>query len=233
MLGLLFYIGSFLIFTFVIVKKFDLTYIMPIVTGIAQVLTILAGLIVFKEHIGTFGIIRNSLSTLRNSIFKHKIGGESVTMKKIYAILPCYNEEKNIDKLIEEWKEEEEKLEKEGYNLEIVAIDDKSTDNTKEEILKKVKKYENVKIIEHEKNKGLCGGINSGISYFSKKAKEEDLFVLMDGDNTHEPKYIHEMIEKISVGNTCVIASRYEEGSSITGLSKRKRINEQICKNLL
>lgn len=55
-LGLIFYVGSFLIFTFVIVKKFDLMYIMPIVTGISQVLVILAGLFVFKEHINNFGI---------------------------------------------------------------------------------------------------------------------------------------------------------------------------------
>lgn len=56
-LGLICYVGSFLIFTFVIVKRFNLTYIMPIVTGISQVLVILAGLLIFKEHIGNGGIV--------------------------------------------------------------------------------------------------------------------------------------------------------------------------------
>ena len=56
-LGLICYIGSFLIFTFVIVKKFDLTYIMPILTGISQVIVIVSGLLVFKEHINNFGIV--------------------------------------------------------------------------------------------------------------------------------------------------------------------------------
>lgn len=56
-LGLLCYIGSFLLFSFVLVKKFDLTYIMPIVTGISQILVIVAGLTIFKEHISNFGII--------------------------------------------------------------------------------------------------------------------------------------------------------------------------------
>ena len=56
-LGLICYIGSFLIFTFVLVKRFDLTYIMPIVTGISQAIVILAGLFVFKEHISNYGII--------------------------------------------------------------------------------------------------------------------------------------------------------------------------------
>lgn len=39
------------------VRKFDLTYIMPIVTGISQILIIIAGLTIFKEHITKFGII--------------------------------------------------------------------------------------------------------------------------------------------------------------------------------
>ena len=56
-IGLTCYIASFLVFTFVLVKKFDLTYIMPIVTGISQIIVILSGLFIFKEHLGNFGII--------------------------------------------------------------------------------------------------------------------------------------------------------------------------------
>lgn len=56
-LGLLCYIVSFLLFSFVVVRKFDLTYIMPIVTGISQILVIIAGLTIFKEHINAYGII--------------------------------------------------------------------------------------------------------------------------------------------------------------------------------
>ncbi len=57
LLGLICYIGSFLIFTFVIVKKFDLTYIMPILTGISQIFVILSGCFIFKEYINNYGII--------------------------------------------------------------------------------------------------------------------------------------------------------------------------------
>lgn len=56
-LGLICYIGSFLIFTFVLVKKFDLIYIMPIITGISQIFVVLAGIFIFKEHISRYGII--------------------------------------------------------------------------------------------------------------------------------------------------------------------------------
>lgn len=57
MLGLICYIGSFFLFSFVLVKKFDLTYIMPIISGVSQILIIIAGLTIFKEHISNFGII--------------------------------------------------------------------------------------------------------------------------------------------------------------------------------
>ena len=57
LLGLFCYICSFLLFTFVLVRRFNLTYIMPITTGITQVVVISAGLFVFKEYINVFQII--------------------------------------------------------------------------------------------------------------------------------------------------------------------------------
>ena len=56
-LGMVCYIGSFLLFSFVLVKKYDLTYLMPVITAISQILVILAGLTIFKEHVSNFGII--------------------------------------------------------------------------------------------------------------------------------------------------------------------------------
>lgn len=56
MLGFIFYIGSFIIYTFYIIKNFDLSYIYPIITGITQIFIILAGIFIFKEHISAFGI---------------------------------------------------------------------------------------------------------------------------------------------------------------------------------
>lgn len=49
-LGFLCYIISFLIYT-KIIMMFDLSYIVPITTGIAQILTLVASYIVFKDEI--------------------------------------------------------------------------------------------------------------------------------------------------------------------------------------
>ena len=54
-LGFISYILSFLIYSFYIIKNFDLSYIFPILTGITQVLIIIFGIVLFKEHISIFG----------------------------------------------------------------------------------------------------------------------------------------------------------------------------------
>ena len=56
-IGFICYIASFLIYTFYIVRKFDLSYIYPIITGITQVLVILASVFILKEHISIPAII--------------------------------------------------------------------------------------------------------------------------------------------------------------------------------
>ncbi len=143
-------------------------------------------------------------------------------MKKVYAMLPCYNEEENIEKLIVLWNEQRKSILDKGYELVIVGIDDKSTDSTKCIIEKLTKLYENVKLIAHEVNKNLGGGLMTAFEYFNKYGNEGDLCVLMDGDNTHEPKYIVSMIEKIELGADCVIASRYCDSSNVVGVPKNR-----------
>ena len=54
--GFVCYICSFLLFTRIVVM-FDLSYIMPICTGIVQTLTLIASYFVFKEQISKQGII--------------------------------------------------------------------------------------------------------------------------------------------------------------------------------
>lgn len=54
--GFICYICSFLLFTRIVIM-FDLSYIMPICTGVIQILTLVASYVVFKEEISKTGII--------------------------------------------------------------------------------------------------------------------------------------------------------------------------------
>ncbi len=153
-------------------------------------------------------------------------------MKNLYSFLPCYNEELNIGDLINEWISHKDELLDLGYNLVVYAIDDCSKDNTKEVIKSKVSEYpENVVLIEHIQNKGLCGGLNTSVSHFIENAQDGDLMSLMDGDNTHNPVYILDMIKKLNSENcSCVIASRYCEDSSIVGVASHREFMSDMAK---
>ncbi len=55
-IGFICYICSFLLFTRMVIM-FDLSYIMPLTTGIVQIITLIASSVIFKENISRQGII--------------------------------------------------------------------------------------------------------------------------------------------------------------------------------
>lgn len=55
-IGFVAYLISFLLFTRIVVT-YDLSYIFPIVTGIVQIITLIASKLIFKEEFSTQGII--------------------------------------------------------------------------------------------------------------------------------------------------------------------------------
>lgn len=72
LVGFICYICSFLLFTRIVVM-FDLSYIMPLTTGIVQVLTLVASKIIFKEDFSTQGIIGASIVILGILIMNIKL----------------------------------------------------------------------------------------------------------------------------------------------------------------
>ena len=63
LIGFICYICSFLIFTRLVIM-FDLSYIMPICTGIVQVATLIASRLVFKEQFSIHGVVGASIIIL-------------------------------------------------------------------------------------------------------------------------------------------------------------------------
>lgn len=141
-------------------------------------------------------------------------------MKKIFVMLPCYNEQEDIGFLVEKWVEIKEEWENKGYSLSVYCIDDKSTDNTNAIIRGMAEKYPNlVNLIEHDVNKGLGGAIYTAFTFFNNHASDDDFLIIMDGDNTHDPIYSLTMPQKIVDEKFCVIASRYCKNSQTKGVS--------------
>lgn len=147
---------------------------------------------------------------------------------KLYVLLPSYNEEEALPFLLNSLY----KLVKDRYDeYEVVVINDGSVDNTEGAALQWKDKM-NIKIINHDKNKGLGEAVNTGLSYVNGVCNDDDSVVLMDADNTHNPELIPVMIDKSEKGSDVVIASRYEEGGSEIGLSFFRKLCS-LCASLL
>ena len=139
-------------------------------------------------------------------------------MNKLYAYLPCYNEAGNIQPLIKAWLKEKDKLLQLDYQLEIIPVDDKSTDHTLEILRKMENSHPEVRVIAHHTNQNLGGVLFTSIRDFLHCAEPGSLFCFMDGDNTHKPCFIHDMIRKQQERFDCIIASRYQPGAKINGV---------------
>lgn len=142
-------------------------------------------------------------------------------MNKLYVMLPCYNEERDIEKLVNKWVDLISSISEKGFELSVNCVNDCSTDSTDEVLLSLKEKYpETVNVIEHEVNKGLGGVLLTSFKHFLSVGEENDICLLMDGDDTHDPIYCLDMLDKIKNNEAdCVIASRYCGNSKTFGVS--------------
>ena len=120
-------------------------------------------------------------------------------MTKILIQIPCFNEEE----VIEETLVAVRKSIKNINDIEILIINDGSTDNT-HEIVKK-NKVEH--IISHDRNLGLGIAFQSGLNFAKKN--NYDYLINLDADNQYRSEYIDKLVEKIKNENLdIVIGSR-------------------------
>ncbi len=111
-------------------------------------------------------------------------------MNKLAIIIPVFNEEKNIEKLIFDWMKEISKFYKK--NFKIIIINDGSFDKTHN----KIKKIKNKSILYiNQKNIGHGNTCFKGYKLAIKK--KYDLIFQIDSDNQCDPKYFKYFINKI------------------------------------
>ncbi len=148
----------------------------------------------------------------------------------LYVVLPCYNEEDNIRKLVEKWKNEENQLRKKNIDLSLVLVNDGSIDNTLNIANSLGALYHSIEVLSHTTNLGLGEAVNTGINYVISQ-NNKGLLCVMDADLTHSPYYVHSMIDKLKEeGLSCVIASRYRRGSKVEGLSLMRKLLSSLAR---
>jgi len=142
-------------------------------------------------------------------------------MKSVSIVIPTYNEKENIQKLIPSI---EDTLKKNKIYGEIIIIDDNSPDGTGKLLEKFKGKYRNLKIAHRKSRLGVGSARKLGFSLASK-----DIIISMEGDNTHDPKYIPGFISGIWEGYDLVLGSRYMKGAKITNWSIKRRIISRLA----
>lgn len=115
-------------------------------------------------------------------------------MKKIFILIPAYNEEKIIGKVINDVK-------KEGFK-NIIVVDDGSSDKTKEEA-----KKAGAIVISHLLNRGKGAAIKTGIEFL--KQIDFDYLITIDGDGQHNVKDIKKVVAKLDDDYQVVLGNRF------------------------
>jgi glycosyltransferase involved in cell wall biosynthesis len=143
-------------------------------------------------------------------------------MATVSLIIPANNEEANIKKTIAEVLKlfSEKKL-----KGEIIAVDDRSTDNTGKILDSIAKRNRIVKVVHRTGGKGVEIGyaIRDGIN-----TARCDVVVVMMADLSDDPEDVVKMIKKIDEGYDVVCGSRFISGSEVVDYPPLKFITNRL-----
>lgn len=113
--------------------------------------------------------------------------------EKLSIVIPVFNEEGNIDQLVESL----ENLElPSGFELlEILFIDDGSLDQSAQKIRQRAESFAKIRLVQFERNYGQTSALSAGFD-----EARGDLIACLDGDLQNDPADIPMMLEKIKSG---------------------------------
>ena len=135
--------------------------------------------------------------------------------KTVSIIIPALNEEDTIAKVIDEIPKKD--LQKVGYRVEIIVIDNNSTDGTAE-----TAKEKGVKVIA-EPVKGKGRAIRTAF-----KSVSGDFIFMLDADYTYPATYIPRMLEVLQEGHDVVIGSRLKGQMGKGAMSKMHLMGNRL-----
>jgi len=85
-------------------------------------------------------------------------------------------------------------------------------------------------VLRHEVNRGLGAGLRTGLYWCLDHARDEDVIVTLDADNTHPPALIPPLVERLGDRYDLAIASRYRQGSEVHGVPGYRRAISDLAR---
>lgn len=124
---------------------------------------------------------------------------------KVSVILPTYNEAGNIVDLVMEIN----KYVPDGWERQIIVVDDNSPDGTYPKVLNEFADEPVVVPILRETDRGLAKSIRAGI-----EVADGDIVIAMGADFTHDPQEIPKMLSVVEAYDI-VVGSRFCAGGNM------------------
>lgn len=116
-------------------------------------------------------------------------------MARLLIVIPAYNEEANIEKVVGN-------LAKNYPQYDYVVVNDGSRDHTAA-----ICRAHGFRLIDLPVNLGLAGAFQTGLRYAAENGY--DCAIQLDADGQHKPEYIAPMLEALEDGADIVIGSRF------------------------
>lgn len=138
----------------------------------------------------------------------------------VYLGLPAFNEEIALPRLL---TRVESLAQSSQRAITVVVYNDGSTDQTAA-IAAPWRQRMPLVLLDCPQNKGLGIGLRSLIEYAVANGKPNDILVIMDCDDTHDPAQIPEMLMAMTNGTDVVIASRFQRGATVRGVPPLRRL---------
>lgn len=120
---------------------------------------------------------------------------EHITFKKLSIIIPVYNEEITVEKLVETVLAVPLQQEK-----ELVIVDDCSIDNTYSIISQLQENHPSIRVFQNEKNRGKGFSVSRGIDEATG-----DIIIIQDADLEYNPNEYPKLLAPILQGNADVV----------------------------
>ncbi len=143
---------------------------------------------------------------------------------KICFVLPTYNEEENIENIIQQILKEEKNQSK--HTFSILVVDDNSTDETQAIVQRYTSLNSKVHLVTGQK-KGLGDAYKRGFNY-ALNDLQADLIFQMDSDGQHDTSLIPHFVSSIEEGRDVVIGSRFVEGGTTPDFSFSRLIMSKV-----
>jgi dolichol-phosphate mannosyltransferase len=143
-----------------------------------------------------------------------------MTARRVVIGLPAFNEEIALPRLLQ--RVIQLRASSKG-DISVLLYNDGSTDQTAA-LARQWQERLPLMLLDCDVNKGLGAALRALLDHTLATATDNDVLVIMDCDDTHDPGQIGEMLAAIDAGADVVIGSRFVPGALVRGVPPLRRV---------